>query len=122
MSSAMEATSRTARPNGNRAKPSADPDISSVHSGAGERIPDLVVCRWARATMLDADLVEIEGIAMPEKSFGVSRRAFLTTTAAAVSAAALPLDATLAQAPAKYRRLSLSNPQSARALASYKKA
>jgi tyrosinase len=61
---------------------------------------------------------------MPKKSqsFGVSRRAFLSTTAAAVSAAALPLNATLAQAPAKYRRLSLSNPQSARALDSYKKA
>ena len=61
---------------------------------------------------------------MPEKSqsFGVSRRDFLSTTAAAVSAAALPLNATLAQAPAKYRRLSLSNPQSARALESYKKA
>ena len=40
---------------------------------------------------------------MPEKSqsFGVSRREFLSTTAAAVSAAALPLNATLAQAPAK---------------------
>ena len=42
---------------------------------------------------------------MPEKSQppGVSRRDFLRTTAAAVSAAALPLYATLAQVSAKYR-------------------
>jgi len=61
---------------------------------------------------------------MPESrpsSLGVSRRDVLTTGAAAAFTALSP-NAAMAQTPARYRRLSVSNPQAARALASYKKA
>jgi tyrosinase len=51
----------------------------------------------------------------------LSRRDFLSATGAAIGAATVPFGAALAQST-KYRRLNVSNPQSARVLASYKKA
>jgi tyrosinase len=50
-----------------------------------------------------------------------SRRDFISATGAAVAAASLPLGAS-AQAPAKFRRLNVSNPAAARDLESYKRA
>lgn len=56
------------------------------------------------------------------RSNNVSRRTFLQGTAAATSAAVLPLNTAMAQGPAKYRRLKLSNPEAIPAINSYKKA
>ena len=62
---------------------------------------------------------------MPEDAASflrVSRREFLGAVGAAVGVTALPFGTALAQAPAKYHRLNVSNPQAARDLNSYKKA
>jgi hypothetical protein len=53
---------------------------------------------------------------------GTSRRQFLVTAGAAIMASYLPLDSTLAQTVAKYRRMNLSDPKSKGVLESYKKA
>jgi tyrosinase len=61
---------------------------------------------------------------MPDRStdaLRLSRRDFLRTAGAAAGAATLPFGAARAQ-PARHRRLSVSNPQSAGVLDSYKKA
>jgi len=56
------------------------------------------------------------------KSSTLSRRDFCVATAAAVTAAAVPLGEASAQTPAKYHRLNVSNPKAAPVLESYKKA
>jgi tyrosinase len=63
----------------------------------------------------------------PYESWHVSRREFLTTTAAAIGSAAIPYSGATAQGAARWRRINLSDPntpqaQKEKVLGSYKKA